>query len=166
MKKLKIYVYLVAVLTIAVTIGSCKNWSETGTGSIRIVTNKTGQTLGYDTTSGVKIITVKGLAFKDLNKNGKLDIYEDWRLSAEERAKDLASKMSVEQIAGLLLYSAHQAIPSGSTRFGASTYNGKPFAESGAKPFDLSDQQIKFLTKDNLRHVLVTTVASPEVAEI
>ena len=75
-------------------------------------------------------------------------------LSAEERAKDLASTMTVEQIAGLMLYSAHQAIPSGSTRFGASTYNGKPFKESGAKPYDLSDQQIKFLTKDNLRHVL------------
>ena len=101
-----------------------------------------------------------------MNKNGKLDKYEDWRLSAEERAKDLASKMSVEQIAGLMLYSAHQAIPSGNTRFGASSYNGKPFAESGAKASDLSDQQIKFLTKDNLRHVLVTTVQSPEVAAI
>lgn len=131
-----------------------------------IVTNKGGQTLGYDKTSGVKILTVNGLAFKDLNKNGKLDKYEDWRLSAEERAKDLASKMSVEQIAGLMLYSAHQAIPSGNTRFGASTYNGKSFAESGAKAFDLSDQQIKFLTKDNLRHVLVTTVQSPEVAAL
>ena len=74
--------------------------------------------------------------------------------------------MTVDQIAGLMLYSAHQAIPSGSTRFGASTYNGKPFQESGAKPFDLSDQQIKFLTKDNLRHVLVTSVESPEVAAL
>ena len=147
-------------------ISSCKNWSESGTGSLRIVTNKGGQTLGYDTTSGVRLLTVKGLAFKDLNKNGKLDNYEDWRLSAEIRAKDLATTMSIEQIAGLMLYSAHQAIPSGSTRFGASSYKGKPFKESGAKPYDLSDQQIKFLTKDNLRHVLVTTVASPEVAAI
>ncbi len=37
---------------------------------------------------------------KDLNKNGSLDKYEDWRLPVDERAKDLASKMSVEQIAG------------------------------------------------------------------
>ena len=73
------------------SLGSCKNWSETGTGSLRIVTNKGGQTLGYDTTSHIKILTVNGLAFKDLNKNGKLDNYEDWRLSAAERAKDLAS---------------------------------------------------------------------------
>ena len=64
------------VLAVALTLGSCKNWTETGTGSIRIVTNKDGQTLGYDTSSGVKILTVNGLAFKDLNKNGKLDKYE------------------------------------------------------------------------------------------
>jgi hypothetical protein len=31
------------------------------------------------------------------NRNGKLDRYEDWRLSAEERASDLARKMTVEQ---------------------------------------------------------------------
>ncbi len=166
MKKQKIYAYLIASFVITFTFNSCKSWTESGTGSLRIVTNKGGQTLGYDTTSHIKLLTVNGLAFKDLNKNGKLDKYEDWRLSAEERAKDLASKMSVEQIAGLMLYSAHQAIPSANTRFGASTYNGKPFQESGAKPYDLSDQQIKFLTKDNLRHVLVTTVQSPEVAAL
>jgi beta-glucosidase len=166
MKNFKISSYLFVVLAFVLSLSGCKNWSETGNGSLMIVTNKGGQTLGYDKTSGVKILTVNGLAFKDLNKNGKLDKYEDWRLSAEERAKDLASKMSVEQIAGLMLYSAHQAIPSGNTRFGASTYNGKSFAESGAKAFDLSDQQIKFLTKDNLRHVLVTTVQTPEVAAL
>ena len=164
MKKLNNCFCLVLCVAGFLTTTSCKKWSETGTGSLRIVTNKGGQTLGYSTTSGVKLLTVEGFAFKDLNRNGKLDIYEDWRRPAEERAKDLASKMTVEQIAGLMLYSAHQAIPSGNTRFGASTYNGKPFAESGAKPSDLSDQQIKFLTKDNLRHVLITTVKSPEVA--
>jgi beta-glucosidase len=166
MKNFKISFYLTFLLIGSLVMGGCRNWSESGAGSLRIVINKGGQTLGYDTTSGVKLLTVEGFAFKDLNKNGKLDIYEDWRLSAEERAKDLSSKLSIEQIAGLMLYSAHQAIPSGSTRFGASTYNGKPFQESGAKPYDLSDQQIKFLTKDNLRHVLITTVESPEVAAL
>ena len=108
MKKLKFSSYVYAALMLALSLSSCKNWSETGTGSLRIITNKDGQTLGYDTTSGVEILTVKGLAFKDMNRNGKLDKYEDWRLGAEERAKDLASKMTVEQIAGLMLYSAHQ----------------------------------------------------------
>lgn len=161
MKKFKILCFLlVAILPFT----SCKKFSESSIGSVRIVSNKDGQTLGYDSASGVNLLTVKGLAFKDLNRNGDLDAYEDWRLRADERAKDLASKMTIEQIAGLMLYSAHQAIPSGSTRFGASTYNGKPYPESGANPYDLSDQQRKFLTDDNLRHVLVTSFESPEVA--
>ncbi len=128
------------------------------------VKNTKGPVLGYSPESGVQILTVNGLKFKDLNKNGKLDAYEDWRLPVDQRAKDLASKMTVEQIAGLMLYSAHQAVPGNPRGFGASTYNGKPFPESGAAASDLSDQQQKFLKEDNLRHVLVTRVQSPEVA--
>jgi beta-glucosidase len=166
MKNLLPGYYLTLTIMGVLTVASCKKWNETGTGSVRIATNKNGQTLGYDTTSHIKLILNKGYAFKDLNKNGKLDKYEDWRLPAEERAKDLASQMSVEQIAGLMLYSAHQAIPASSGRFGGSTYNGKPYEKSGAKPYDLSDAQIKFLTEDNLRHVLITRVESPEVAAL
>jgi beta-glucosidase len=128
------------------------------------VNNNAGPTLGYAASSGVKILKVDGLSFKDLNKNGKLDAYEDWRLPVEERAKDLAGKMTVEQIAGLMLYSAHQAIPGNPRGFGAATYNGKPFPESGATPSDLSDQQKKFLQEDNLRHVLITRVQSSALA--
>lgn len=149
---------------VVASLFSCgPKWKETGT-DIKSVTNESGKTLGYNASSGMKLLTVDRFAFKDLNKNGYLDKYEDWRLSADERAKDLASKLSVEQIAGLMLYSRHQRIPSGSTGFMAGTYNGKPFDESGAKASDLSDQQKKFLTDDNLRHVLITMVESPEVA--
>lgn len=123
-------------------------------------------TLAYAKESGVKIILKDGLPFKDLNKNAIVDIYEDWRLDVNTRAKDLASKMSVEQIAGLMLYSGHQAIPMPPMGMFKASYGGKAFAESGAKPYDLTDQQIEFLKKDNLRHVLVTSLASPEVAAI
>jgi len=125
---------------------------------------KGGPVLGSASGSGVKIIEQDGFFFKDLNKNGKLDPYEDWRLPVDTRAKNLASLLSVDQIAGLMLYSRHQAIPAPAKGLTAGTYNGKPFAESGADASDLSDQQKEFLMKDNLRHVLVTTVASPEVA--
>ncbi len=54
-------------------------------------------------TRSVAIIEKNGLKFKDLNKNGKLDKYEDWRLTADERSKDLLSKMSVEEKAGFML---------------------------------------------------------------
>lgn len=49
------------------------------------------------------IFKVDNLEFKDLNKNGKLDPYEDWRLSSEERSKDLVSQMTLEEKAGMLL---------------------------------------------------------------
>ena len=123
-------------------------------------------TLAYATESGVKIILKDGLPFKDLNKNAVVDVYEDWRLDVNTRAKDLASKMSVEQIAGLMLYSGHQSIPMPPMGMFKASYGGKAFVESGAKPSDLTDQQIEFLKKDNLRHVLVTSLASPEVAAI
>ncbi|SEO17912.1 glycoside hydrolase family 3 protein [Mucilaginibacter sp. OK283] len=139
-------------------------WTEKKSGDIVFVNNSGGQQLGYATTSGVKILTVDGLAFKDLNKNGKLDKYEDWRLSVDVRAKDLASQMSVEQIAGLMLYSRHQPIPAAPAGPFKGTYGGKVFAESGANPYDLSDQQKQFLEKDNVRHVLITSVQTPEIA--
>ncbi|HQK37563.1 MAG TPA: glycoside hydrolase family 3 N-terminal domain-containing protein [Bacteroidales bacterium] len=152
------------ILASIFSFAGCKKWAETDRGSFVIVKNKGGQTLGYSKQSGIKIITASGFAFKDLNRNGKLDPYEDWRLPAVERARDLASRMSVEQIAGLMLYSSHQAVPSRGRGFMGGTYNGKPFEESGADPADLSDAQNEFLSKDNVRHVLVTSVESPEVA--
>jgi len=135
-------------------------------GNFTIVKNNKGADLGYSPESGIKILTVNGKKFKDLNKNGKLDKYEDWRLSADERAKDLASKMSVEQIAGLMLYSRHQALPAPADGYRAGHYNGKVFAESGAKPWQLTDEQKLFLKDDNLRHVLITSVETPEIAAL
>ena len=129
-----------------------------------VIKQKKGQTLAYSPASGVAILTVDGYAFKDLDRDGELDPYEDWRLSAEERATDLAAKLSVEEIAGMMLYSSHQSVPSRGGMFGGATYNGKPYGESGALASDLSDAQKKFLTEDNLRAVLVTTVESPAVA--
>ncbi|MBK8279671.1 MAG: hypothetical protein IPK94_05955 [Saprospiraceae bacterium] len=38
-------------------------------------------------TSSIKILTVHGLKFKDLNRNGVLDIYEDWRKPVEKEQK-------------------------------------------------------------------------------
>lgn len=48
------------------------------------------------------ILDVDGLKFKDLNNNGKLDIYEDWRKDTDERIADLISQMTPEEEVGLL----------------------------------------------------------------
>ena len=151
------------ILALALLSGCGPKWKETPKEGYTQVENEGGQTLGYSPTSGVTLLTVDRLAFKDLNRNGSLEPYEDWRLPAAERAADLARRMTVEQIAGLMLYSAHQRIPGGGFR-GGDTYDGKTQEEAGARSFDLTDQQKKFLTEDNLRHVLITTVENAGVA--
>ena len=55
------------------------------------------------------LLTVDGLTFKDLDKNGKLDPYEDWRLPAEVRVADLVQRMNLEELAGLMV---HGTLPS------------------------------------------------------
>lgn len=95
-----------------------------------------GPAIGYTSAS---TITVDGLLFKDLDRDGKLTPYEDWRLSPEDRAKDLSSRMSVEQICGLMIYSSSQTID---------------------VP-DLTEQQLQFLREDHVRHVLVAGISSP-----
>lgn len=48
------------------------------------------------------LIEVDGLKFKDLNANGELDVYEDWRADTEDRIADLISQMTLEEEVGLL----------------------------------------------------------------
>lgn len=78
-------------------------WSEEETDDDWMeVTNEGGETLGYSPDSGVSLIQVDGFAFKDLNRNGLLDTYEDWRLDDTTRATALANMLSAEEIAPLL----------------------------------------------------------------
>lgn len=49
-----------------------------------------------------KVITVDGITFRDLNGNGKLDIYEDKRQAVEARVEDLLSQMTLAEKAGLM----------------------------------------------------------------
>jgi beta-glucosidase len=58
--------------------------------------------LGYRT---AKILKKNNLTFKDLNQNGKIDKYEDWRLPIDARVKDLIAKMTIEEKAGFMLIS-------------------------------------------------------------
>jgi beta-glucosidase len=52
----------------------------------------------------IKIIYVAGLPFKDLNRNGRLDPYEDWRKTPKDRALDLLQLMTVEEKAGVMMH--------------------------------------------------------------
>lgn len=55
-------------------------------------------------TRAVPLIRVDGLEFRDLNRNGRLDAYEDWRLPARVRAQSLAAAMTLEEKAGLMMH--------------------------------------------------------------
>jgi len=58
--------------------------------------------------------TENGLFYRDLNKNGKLDIYEDPRQTIERRVDDLVSQMTLEEKAGLLFINGTIVNPDGS----------------------------------------------------
>lgn len=100
----------------------------------RVTNPNGGTTLSY---RNIELLEVEDggytYAFKDLNKNGELDPYEDWRLSYEDRAADLAGKLELENIAGLMLFSAH-------TR-----------PDEGGK---VTDDQYDFIINDGVRAVL------------
>jgi hypothetical protein len=65
---------------------------------------------------GVPLITVDGLRSRDLNSDGKLEPYEDWRLPAQQRANDLADRMSLEEKAGLMMHASAPAEGSAASR--------------------------------------------------
>ena len=95
-----------------------------------------GPAIGY---SSAPTILEDGFLFRDLDRNGVLTPYEDWRLPSIERAKDLASRLSIEQICGLMIYSSAQRI----------------------NESELSEKQKCFLGEDHVRHVLVSDIAEP-----
>ena len=127
----------------------------------RLYQNPDGPVLG---TVSAPILEQDGLFFKDLARTGQLLPYEDWRLPAQTRAEDLAARLSIEEIAGLMMYSPHQMIPTLPGDPFQGSYNGKPFPESGLERWALTDQQKAFLEQDHIRHVLVMKLESAGIA--
>jgi beta-glucosidase len=138
-----------------------------------LIINEGGATLGVSSANKDAIVEVDGYAFKDLKRKGVLEAYEDWRLPAEERAADLAKRLSVEEIAGLMLYSSHQMLSLNMGVFGDLAKKAQGDSNSdrekttehyfGTKDsrehaWDLSDAQKAFLKDDNVRHVLIAMV--------
>ena len=55
-------------------------------------------------TRSVPIIVHDKLRFKDLDHNGMVEVYEDWRRTPEDRAHDLVGRMTLEEKAGLMMH--------------------------------------------------------------
>jgi len=80
----------------------------------------------------VEILRVDGALFKDLDKNGKLDLYEDWRRPVAERVDDLVSRMTLEEKAGLMVGPSLPMGPGGTVSeqpvYGKNPFSGGPVA--------------------------------------
>lgn len=119
-----------------------------------------GPELGYDS---APIITQDGRYFKDLNRNARLDPYEDWRLSPEERAADLAAQLPPEYLSGLMTNGHTVNVPGiSSMSVSGITYNGMPYSESGAEPSDICDRLREALENFDTRQVLLAHSDGPE----
>lgn len=92
----------------------------------------------------INYIYKDGYVFKDLNKNGRLDAYEDWRLPVDQRVNDLVSKMTLEEKAGMMLID---------------TLN----AEAGGR---ISDTAVQYIYKEKMTRFIFrnTITATPDPA--
>jgi beta-glucosidase len=71
-------------------------------------------------TRSAPVIEQDGYRFRDLDRNGKLDPYEDWRLTPEARARDLVARMTLEEKAGAMMHgTARAGGPAGGAGVGA-----------------------------------------------
>ncbi len=87
-----------------------------GTTTFLVVTNPgDGPVLSSGAGSPVTLLPVevggRTSAFKDMNANGTLDLWEDWREQPRDRAAALAQELSIEQVAGLMLYGTQEYSP-------------------------------------------------------
>ena len=97
--------------------------------------NENGPTIGV-TTCGV--IVKDGLFFKDMDNDGVLSPYEDWRLDNETRAKDMVAHLPLKQQAGLVLNTLWNT-PLSMTREGAKDENGNIVPSKIFKRYDPSE---------------------------
>ena len=65
-----------------------------------------GDQIALSAHSADKFIQTDGLYFKDLNGNGTLDVYEDWRQDVDARVADLLSQMTLDEEIGLLWHAS------------------------------------------------------------
>lgn len=110
------------------------------------------------------IIQVDGLDFKDLNGDGQLNPYEDWRLPAAERAKDLIQRMNTREKAGMFILTDKP--------MGISVEEGEPTSHNGIisevdKDHEYPTPKHEYPTSTmindfNLRHLIVRENAKPE----
>lgn len=118
-------------------------------------------------TRSAKLLHEGELKFRDLNKNGKLDPYEDWRLPDEERISNLVGMMTLEEKVGLMFHPNFAVTPDGAVKYemtrkerrslegtGYSSLPGQMLATATAK---------SFIEDKNFRCILNNGIAEPKL---
>lgn len=95
-------------------------------------------------------------SYRDLNKNGKLDIYEDSRQPVEKRIQDLLAQMTIEEKAGMMFYPPVRVNRDG-------TIEEEPATDMLAS---ISSVGIAEIDKHHITHFNLFTVYSPDTLAI
>lgn len=96
------------------------------------------------------VLNSNGVTYKDLNANGKLDIYEDARQSVEARTEDLLKQMTLAEKSGLMWHP-----PIGMGEDGEVLQSPSPSALFFGSSYDL-------LINQKIRHFNLFKIASPK----
>ncbi|GAC1591660.1 MAG: glycoside hydrolase family 3 N-terminal domain-containing protein [Chitinophagaceae bacterium] len=100
--------------------------------------------------------TLDGYSFRDLNKNGKLDVYEDIKQPVEKRVQDLLKQMTLEEKAGMLFYSPVRVNKDG-------TIEEQPATDflSSISPVGINE-----IDKHHITHFNLFTISAPDTLAI
>lgn len=143
-KTLKILGYLLfGLLLVALLTGSFfyTKWHRISTANMKLL-GKEAPTLN-----------IAGYSFRDLNKNGQLDVYEDSRAAIDRRIEDLISQMNVEEKAGLMFISMCGMSPDG-------TLHEKPFF---SEPLSfLLETNSTMVAKKKMNHFNILQATTPK----
>jgi beta-glucosidase len=101
------------------------------------------------------IRNIDGYIFRDLNKNGKLDIYEDARQSIDARIIDLLKQMTIEEKAGMMFYPPARVNADG-------TIEDKP----AQGMFAFVPNALKLISDQHINHFNLFTVPGPDTLAI
>ncbi|MXP27065.1 glycoside hydrolase family 3 protein [Altererythrobacter indicus] len=93
------------------------------------------------------ILMADGIRYRDLDGSGTLTPYEDWRLSPEQRARDLVARMTVEEKVGALLHASLRGA-------------GGSF-DTSADAYDLAQLE-EMVSQKHISSVITRLVAEPE----
>ncbi|HEX3384626.1 MAG TPA: hypothetical protein VHS53_05530, partial [Mucilaginibacter sp.] len=132
-------------------------WYVTGAGVVAAalafsqgkVVNKLPQTV---TEHSSLVRTDGNITYVDLNKNGKLDVYEDPRQPIGDRIQDLLKKMTIEEKAGMMFYAPVRVNADG-------TIEDKPATNFLA---NMSPVGINEIDKHHITHFNLFAVPAPD----